>query len=141
MLACHNVINFAADMKSKSQILILLLASMMVAYLGAGQLVMHCSMTGRVEAIGSHNTDCGGCNDCCSKKQTKSCMTLKVKKLQSSTAQQQIKAEAAQALTLLSAIVEAVVPTDCALPHNAIGHEVEKSPPRHYLTFIRVLLI
>lgn len=137
MQAKNIVANFASEMKSKSQILILLLATMMIAYLGAGQLVMHCSMANTTEAVGSTKS----CDCCGKKKPMKSCMTLQMKKLQPSTAQQQVKAEPAPALTLLDAIVEAVVPTDCELPSKAIWRDVEKSPPRSYLTMIQVLLI
>ncbi len=136
MRASDNVANFAVEMKSKSQILILLLATMMIAYFGAGQLVMHCSMADTTEAVGSNRA-----HDCCGKKPMKSCMTLQVKKLQPSTAQQQVKAEPAQVLPLLGAIVDAVVPTDCELPAKTVCRDVEKSPPRSYLTFIQVLLI
>ena len=38
-------------MKSKSHILILLLVSMMITYVGAGQLVAQCRHTGMVEAV------------------------------------------------------------------------------------------
>lgn len=71
----HNLRNFAAEMKSKSHILILLLVSMMITYVGAGQLVAQCRHTGMVEAVDAHDT----CNGCCHKQQKK-CMTLSVKK-------------------------------------------------------------
>ena len=63
----HNLRNFAAEMKSKSHILILLLVSMMITYVGAGQLVAQCRHTGMVEAVDAHDS----CNGCCHKQQKK----------------------------------------------------------------------
>lgn len=71
----YNLRNFAVEMKSKSHILILLLVSMMITYVGAGQLVAQCRHTGMVEAVDAHDS----CNGCCHKQQKK-CMTLSVKK-------------------------------------------------------------
>ena len=52
----YNLRNFAAEMKSKSHILILLLVSMMITYVGAGQLVAQCRHTGMVEAVDAHDS-------------------------------------------------------------------------------------
>lgn len=75
-------------MKSKSHILILLLVSMMITYVGAGQLVAQCRHTGMVEAVDAHDS----CNGCCHKQQKK-CMTLSVKKISSAVGQQHVSVE------------------------------------------------
>lgn len=75
-------------MKSKSHILILLLVSMMITYVGAGQLVAQCRHTGMVEAIDAHDS----CNGCCHKQQKK-CITLSVKKISSAVGQQHVSVE------------------------------------------------
>ena len=104
-------------MKSKSHILILLLVSMMITYVGAGQLVAQCRHTGMVEAVDAHDS----CNGCCHKQQKK-CMTL-----------------SDLPLALLTDFFAATRHVE--LPKEFATGESEKSPPRRYLSFIQVLLI
>ena len=125
-------------MKNHSQILILLLVSMMIAYVGAGQLVAQCRHTGIVKTVDAHDS----CNGCCHKQQKK-CMTLSVKKISSAVGQQHISVESPMPsdlpLALLKDFFTAIHPVE--LPKVVVTGESEKSPPRRYLSFIQVLLI
>lgn len=122
-------------MKSKSHILILLLVSMMITYVGAGQLVAQCRHTGMVEAVDS-------CDGCCHKQQKK-CMTLSVKKISSAVGQQHVSVESPTPsdlpLALLTDFFAATRPVE--LPKEFATGKSEKSPPRRYLSFIQVLLV
>ncbi len=134
----YNLRNFAVEMKSKSRILILLLVSMMITYVGAGQLVAQCRHTGMVEAIDAHDS----CNGCCHKQQKK-CMTLSVKKISSAVGQQHVSVESPTPSDLpLALLTDFFAATrHVELPKEFATGESEKSPPRRYLSFIQVLLI
>lgn len=124
-------------MKRKSQILIMLLVSMMIAYVGAGTLVAQCSHTGLVEAVDT------GCHDGCCHSPKKACMTISVKTLNPVVNGQQTSVESPAVATLPADLMPdfglmSQQSHQASSPYNAI---VEKSPPRCYLNFIQVLLI
>lgn len=124
-------------MERKCHILILLLVSMMIAYVGAGQLVAQCSHTGMVEAVADH----GSCGGCCHKQQKK-CMTVSVKKISSAVGQQHVSVESPALVALPPAmLVDFSAIRYEELPSTTIIGDIEKSPPRCYLNFIQVLLI
>ena len=122
-------------MKRKSQILILLLASLMTAYLGAGQLVMQCRHTGLVELV-MH-----GKKNCCHK-QKSNCMTLEMKKLQPST----LSVHHAQTDAPVAVVPPTAMPADNWLAFvspnwQPVCRRAVESPPRRRLSMICTLLI
>lgn len=125
-------------MKRKSQILVMLLVSMLIAYVGAGTLVAQCRHTGQVEAVDAHSS----CDSCCPKPR-KDCMTLTVKTLTPAVSQQQICVDSPSLSVLPAAMVSdfSWSPEPAEIRPTVLAGATVHSPPRCYLNFIQVLLI
>lgn len=126
-------------MKRHGNILISVMLSLMVVYLGVGIVVMRCCHTGTMVVVKADSC-CG--DDCHHAK--KACMSLEVKKLPPTVyAQHDPVPQPLQLFTLLRPSFSHERVLLGSWTRNAgrwvYGHRW--SPPRHYLSLIRVLII
>ena len=126
-------------MKKCSHILLSVLLSMTILFIGAGVDIVQCSCTGMAKVVlcGMEVEDKGCTPD-------EGCLTVEHAQLSPTLTAQNITYDF-QALQPLLAILPSLVtewmqPTTCKALVQPI-YVVKKSPPRDYLNFIQVLLI
>ena len=130
-------------MKRSGNILIVLLLSFMVVYLSVGTTVMHCLRYNTVKI--------GAVDDCCQKKDqrccgfSKNCMQYKQVKLSPTmVSQDEADFDATPLFVGIMPCCWSKFPRPLlanVLSDNHQNMDVPHSPPRSYLTFIRVLQI
>ena len=130
-------------MKKCMHILLSVLLSVTILFIGSGINIMRCAHTGTVKvmtAIGSNRMDMGNMN--CS--MTSSCMTMTHVELSPTVAVQQVNTDFHVVQPILAVLPDLVAEWQHSTTLKAIVqpiHVVWKSPPRDYLNFIRILLI
>lgn len=130
-------------MKKCMHILLSVLLSMTILFIGSGINIMRCAHTGTVKvmtAIGSNRMDMGNMN--CS--MTSSCMTMTHVVLSPTVTVQQVNTDFHVVQPILAVLPDLVAEWQHSTALKAIVqpiHVVWKSPPRDYLNFIRILLI
>lgn len=127
-------------MKRPGNILISMLLSLMIVYLGGGTVIMQC-MRNNTMTIGANSGCCGAGNECAGKH---GCMKVTAVKLSPTVKAQQVKAD------LTPHFVLSPLLADCGFSHilqaitlPVVQHVVDipHAPPRLYLAIIRVLII
>lgn len=135
--------NFAPRMKKCMHILLSVLLSMTILFIGSGINIMRCAHTGTVKvmtAIGVNRMDMGNMN--CS--MTSSCMTTTHVELSPTVAAQQVNTDFHVLQPILAVLPDLVLEWQYSTAFKAIVQPIRmvwKSPPREYLAFIRILLI
>ena len=135
----ENIITFATTMKKCSHILLSVLLSMMILFIGGGVDVVQCSCTGMAKVVpcGMEVEDKGCAPD-------EGCLTVEHVHLSPTLTAQTITYDFHVLQPLLailpSLVAEWMQPTTCKVLVQST-RVVWKSPPRDYLNFIQVLLI
>lgn len=145
-------------MKRITGLLTTLLLSLTIVWMGAGITLLHCAHTGAVEVATaaeddgcapdahqekpchpmSHMAKAGDCS------RMPSCMSVEVLRLSPSTVSQSVRyifGQTAVCLPPLVPVFADLLPADAGDSRTVVAESPWHSPPRHYLTLIRVLQI
>lgn len=126
-------------MKRKGNVLMSITLSLMLIYLGAGVMLMHCCHTERTTIV--NVADC--CKDDC-KEPRKNCMQLEIRKLPPSVVSDYESAPLPLLKILANwpiSVMECHVVPTCISQSLLTTNRWDGLPPRSYLSFLTVLLI
>jgi len=132
---------FAAEMKKFSHILLSVLLSMTILFIGSGVTITRCAHTGTLKMMTVFNSGAMGDMSC---SMNAPCMTMEHVELSPTNIAQTVTYDFHVFQPLLAVLPSLVAEWFVVTENKAevqFAPEVWKSPPRDYLNFIQVLLI
>ena len=132
---------FAAEMKKFSHILLSVLLSMTILFIGSGVTITRCAHTGTLKVMTVFNSGAMGDMSC---SMNAPCMTMEHVELSPTNIVQTVTYDFHVFQPLLAVLPSLVAEWFVVTENKAevqFASEVWKSPPRDYLNFIQVLLI
>ena len=132
---------FAAEMKKFSHILLSVLLSMTILFIGSGVTITRCAHTGTLKVMTVFNSGAMGDMSC---SMNAPCMTMEHVELSPTNIAQTVTYDFHVFQPLLAVLPSLVAEWFVVTENKAevqFAPEVWKSPPRDYLNFIQVLLI
>ena len=132
---------FAAEMKKFSHILLSVLLSMTILFIGSGVTITRCAHTGTLKMMTVFNSGAMGDMSC---SMNAPCMTMEHVELSPTNIAQTVTYDFHVFQPLLAVLPSLVAEWFVVTENKAevqFASEVWKSPPRDYLNFIQVLLI
>ena len=132
---------FAAGMKKCCHIMLSVLLSMTILFIGSGVTITRCAHTGTLKVMTVFNSGAMGDMSC---SMNAPCMTMEHVELSPTNVAQTVSYDFHVFLPLLAVLPSLVAEWFVMTENKAevqFAPEVWKSPPRDYLNFIQVLLI
>ena len=132
---------FVAEMKKFSHILLSVLLSMTILFIGSGVTITRCAHTGTLKVMTVFNSGAMGDMSC---SMNAPCMTMEHVELSPTNIAQTVTYDFHVFQPLLAVLPSLVAEWFVVTENKAevqFASEVWKSPPRDYLNFIQVLLI
>ena len=132
---------FAAEMKKFSHILLSVLLSVTILFIGSGVTITRCAHTGTLKVMTVFNSGAMGDMSC---SMNAPCMTMEHVELSPTNMAQTVTYDFHVFQPLLAVLPSLVAEWFVVTENKAevqFASEVWKSPPRDYLNFIQVLLI